>query len=137
MQKGSENENRVLIVLVVILIITGGINLCLTTKMYSKLSDNSSKVEKVQGATIIDGESPVMNIEQAAQYIGVTAEQLIKMIQIEKNELNQTGSFSGEMIPYFKVNDDLLFYRDQLDVWLQYVSVEKVEYNLVEEYRFD
>ena len=137
MQKGSENENRVLIVLVVILIITGGINLCLTTKMYSKLSDNSSKVEKVQGATIIDGESPVMNIEQAAQYIGVTAEQLIKMIQIEKNELNQTGSFSGEMIPYFKVNDDLLFYRDQLDVWVQDGSVEKVEYNLVEEYRFD
>ena len=41
------------------------------------------------------------------------------------------------MIPYFMVNDDLLFYRNQVDSWLQYVSVEKVEYNLVDGYRFD
>lgn len=39
------------------------------------------------------------------------------------------------MIPYFMVNDDLLFYRNQVDSWLQYVSVEKVEYNLVDGYR--
>ena len=78
-----------------------------------------------------------MNVDQAANYVGVTAEQLLKMIKIEMDELNRTHSFSGEMIPYFKVNDELLFYRNQLDVWLHYISIEKVEYNLVEGYRFD
>lgn len=127
----------VLIVFAVVLIITQVINICFTAKIYNKLSDNSSKIEKVQDATIINNESLVMNVDQAADYVGVTTEQLRKMIQIEKNQLNQRGSFSGEMIPYFKVNDDLLFYRNQLDVWLQYVSIQKVEYNLVEGYRFE
>ena len=130
-------KRRILIVFALVLIITQAINIYFIAKIYNKLSDNSSKVEEVQDAIIINNESPVMNVEQAADYVGVTAEQLKKMIQIEKNQLSQRGSFSGEVIPYLKVNDDLLFYRGQLDVWLQYVSIQQVEYNLVEGYRFD
>lgn len=125
----------ILILSGMILITTQVINIYFIAKMYSKLNDDSSKIEKVQDETVIDSESPVMNVEQTADYIGVTAEQLRKMIQIERNELDSRGSFSGEMIPYFMVNDDLLFYRNQVDSWLQYVSVEKVEYNLVDGYR--
>ena len=128
-------KKSILILSGMILITTQVINIYFIAKMYSKLNDDSSKIEKVQDETIIDSESPVMNVEQAADYIGVTAEQLRKMIQIERNELDSRGSFSGEMIPYFMVNDDLLFYRNQVDSWLQYVSVEKVEYNLVDGYR--
>lgn len=134
---GVKMKRRILIAFIVALIITQVINIYFIAKTYNKLSDNSSNLEEVQDAITIKNESPVMNIEQAADYVGVTAEQLKKMIQIEKNQLSQRGSFSGEMIPYFKVNDDLLFYRSQLDVWLQYVSIQKVEYNLVEGYRFE
>lgn len=125
------------IILGVVLIVIQGINICFTANIYNKLSDSSNNAEKVQEVNFINYESPVMNVDQAANYVGVTAEQLLKMIKIEMDELNRTHSFSGEMIPYFKVNDELLFYRNQLDVWLHYISIEKVEYNLVEGYRFD
>lgn len=135
---GGEMKKWTLHILGIVLIVTQGINICVGFQIYSQISDSSnSKVGSVQDVPMINKESPVMTLEQAADYIKVTPEQLRRMIQIEQNELNQRGSFSGEMIPYFKVNDDLFFYRDQLNIWLQYVSIEKVEYNLGEGYRLD
>ena len=135
---GGEMKKWTLHILGIVLIVTQGINICVGFQIYSQISDSSnSKVGSVQDVPMINKESPVMTLEQAADYIKVTPEQLRKMIQIEQNELNQRDSFSGEMIPYFKVNDDLFFYRDQLNIWLQYVSIEKVEYNLGEGYRLD
>lgn len=123
------------IIVGVLLLVSQAINLYFITRIDNREHDIPSRSAKLQD-TKINNESPVMNIEQAADYVGVTTEQLMKMIQIEKNELSQRGSFSGEMIPYFQVNEDFLFYRNQVDVWLEYASIENIEYNLVEGYRF-
>ena len=67
----------------------------------------------------------------------MTPEQLQGMIDLELKELKRNGSYVGEMIPYFKVDNNMFFYKKQVDVWLEYVAIQKIEYNIVEGYMWN
>jgi hypothetical protein len=60
----------------------------------------------------------VFNLTQVAEYLHMTEQEVKSIIVIENNKLTNTGTFFGEMFPYFKVNDNFYFYKDALDIWL-------------------
>lgn len=70
-----------------------------------------------------------MDISQAANYIGVTEDELQGIIKAEQNTLEAEGTYVGMMIPYFIVNDNMYFNKNQIDEWLVDVSTQYKEYD--------
>jgi len=76
----------------------------------------------------ITTDSPLLNVEQTAEYLNLTKEQVLYIIQSEQKSLSASGSFSGEMFPYFKISDEIYVGRDQLDIWIKDVTIQRREY---------
>jgi len=53
------------------------------------------------------------------------------IMQTEKKILEETGSFSGKMFPYFTINNKQYFYKDELDEWLKEVSSNRRVYDTI------
>ena len=68
-------------------------------------------------------------MSEVADYIGISEEEVLGLIDVEKNILEKTGTFTGKMFPYFIVNGKEYFYKDELDEWLKNVSNENREYD--------
>lgn len=81
-------------------------------------------------------DSSIFNISQVANYLRITEEEVQGIIDIEKNELEKTGSFSGDMFPYFTVNEKRYFYKGELDEWLKEISNEHREYDTTKKQLF-
>lgn len=77
--------------------------------------------------TIVD--NSVMIISEVANYLGMTVEEVQEIINIEKNTLNSSGSYTGIMFPYFIVNDKLYFHKESVDEWIKDVSIQHKEYD--------
>lgn len=73
--------------------------------------------------------SSVMTISEVANYLRMTEEDVQGIIDAEKFMLESTGSYTGIMFPYFKVNDKLYFYKEQVDEWIKDISVQHKEYD--------
>ena len=76
--------------------------------------------------------SQVLGINEAADYLHLSEELLIRMINIEKTDLEEDGVFSGMMLPYFTVDGQCYFSKAELDNWLKEVANEHTEYNTIE-----
>lgn len=120
------------------LTITGGgvlllvqiINVCFTFNLYK--ASNVSKhtpMNEVDYTQRINDNSPIMDLQQAAAYLGIEEAQLIRLTLIEKNELEQTGSFTGQMLPYIKIDDTYCFFKEALDLWVYETSKEAIKYD--------
>lgn len=72
--------------------------------------------------------SVLMTIEETAQYLNIREEEILTIINSEKKKLESTGSFSGEMFPYFTLNKKIYISRDAILNWLKDVSNQKREY---------
>ncbi|KGE18423.1 DNA-binding protein [Paenibacillus wynnii] len=72
--------------------------------------------------------SPLLNIKQAAEYLNLTEEQVTYIIQSEQNTLNTIGSFTGEMFPYFKINNEIFISKTDLTNWIKDVTTQRREY---------
>ncbi|MDF2656047.1 MAG: hypothetical protein K0R19_2521 [Bacillota bacterium] len=48
----------------------------------------------------------------------MSEEEVKGIIDLEKSELEEIGSFDGKMFPYFTVDGQQFFYKDQIDEWL-------------------
>lgn len=86
------------------------------------------KLSNVQTKNTI-GDNNVLTISQAANYLGMTEEEVLGIIKIEKKILESSGSYTGMMFPYFTVNDKLYFYKEQIDEWMKEVSNLRREYD--------
>lgn len=71
---------------------------------------------------------PLMTIEQAAEYLGLSKEQVNYIIHSEQATLNTRGSFTGTMFPYFKINEDIYIGKEALLNWINDVTLEKRDY---------
>lgn len=69
------------------------------------------------------------NLEQVADYLNMTQDDVLGIIQTEKQLLDSTGSFTGTMFPYFTVNKVKYFDKSEIDSWLAEVASEHREYN--------
>ena len=97
----------------------------------------ATKVSTAINMTSIDSKenSPVLGINDAADYLHLSEEQVIRMINIEKTDLEEDGIFSGMMLPYFTVDGQYYFCKAELDNWLKEVANEHTEYNTAEGWR--
>ena len=97
----------------------------------------ATKVSTAINMTSIDSKekSPVLGINEAADYLHLSEEQVIRMINIEKTDLEEDGIFSGMMLPYFTVDGQYYFSKAELDNWLKEVATEHTEYNTAEGWR--
>ena len=59
----------------------------------------------------------------------MTEEEVQGIINTEKSMLEETGSFTGIMFPYFTVNEKQYFSKAAIDEWLNEVSKEHREYD--------
>lgn len=74
-------------------------------------------------------DTKVLNLSQVAVYLNMSEKDIKRIIQIEKNELEKTGSFRGKMFPYFTIDNKQYFYKDEIDEWLKEVSSTRSEYD--------
>lgn len=72
--------------------------------------------------------SPLLNIKQAAEYLNLTEEQVTYIIQSEQSTLTKMGSFSGEMFPYFKINNQIFISKTDLTNWIKEATTQRREY---------
>ncbi|SDS44145.1 Helix-turn-helix domain-containing protein [Paenibacillaceae bacterium GAS479] len=73
-------------------------------------------------------DKPLITIEEAAELLGLTEQELKQMLAAEQGTLNRTGTFNGEMIPHIKVGNKILIARDGLMRWLDDASRSRREY---------
>jgi hypothetical protein len=78
------------------------------------------------------GNNKVLNLTQVAEYLNMPEEKVKGIIETERIKLNETGSFSGIMFPYFTVDNEQYFYKDQIDEWLKEIAGNRREYNTIE-----
>ena len=97
----------------------------------------ATKVSTAINTNSIDSKenSQVLGINEAADYLHLSEEQVIRMINIEKTDLEEDGIFSGMMLPYFTVDGQYYFCKAELDNWLKEVANEHTEYNTAEGWR--
>jgi hypothetical protein len=79
--------------------------------------------------TQVKEDNTVLNLSQAATYMNLTEDELQGIIQTETDLLQQYHSFSGKMFPYFIVNDNFYFYKDEIDEWLIEATTQRHNYN--------
>ena len=120
-------SNKGLIISMIILACTIMIgSSIIATKISTTINTNSIESKE---------NSQVLGINVAADYLQLSEEQVIRVINIEKTDLEEDGVFSGMMLPYFTVDGQYYFSKAELDNWLKEVANEHTEYNTVEGWR--
>ncbi|GAA0181334.1 hypothetical protein SH2C18_38810 [Clostridium sediminicola] len=71
----------------------------------------------------------VFGLTDAAEYLNMGESDVKAIIIAESSRLNETHSFTGEMLPYFQVDEKYYFYKEGLDAWLADVTMDKRKYN--------
>jgi hypothetical protein len=77
-----------------------------------------------------------LTLPQVSEYLDMTEEEVQSIIQTEKKQLDEIGSFDGKMFPYFTVNNKQYFYKSEIDEWLKEVSSHRRQYNTTEGWVF-
>ncbi|NLB51720.1 MAG: hypothetical protein GX808_02125 [Syntrophomonadaceae bacterium] len=70
-----------------------------------------------------------LTLSQAAEYMNMTEDEVLGIIQTEKKKLEETHSFDGKMFPYFTINNKQYFSKDEIDDWLKEVSMFHRQYD--------
>jgi len=81
-------------------------------------------------STQVKEDTRVLNLSQAATYMNLTEAELLGIIKTETDLLNEYHSFSGKMFPYFIINDQFYFYKDEINEWLKEACMERKNYNI-------
>lgn len=71
----------------------------------------------------------VFDLTDAAEYLNMTESEVKAIIIAEYSRLHETHSFTGEMLPYFQVDEKYYFYKEGLNTWLADVTMDKRKYN--------
>ena len=74
------------------------------------------------------GNSMMVNIEDASKMLGLSTEEVKKIIATEKRSSQTTGSFEGEMFPYVTIEGKLYFEKTRLLMWAQDITAHHREY---------
>ena len=104
-----------------------GISIIIGCMLIPTKNINDSVKEASQEISTVS-DSPLLNIDQAAKYLNITKENLNYIIQSEQNSLSVSGSFSGEMFPYFKINNEIYISKSELTNWIKDVTTQRREY---------
>jgi hypothetical protein len=99
----------------------------------SGLSEIGAGVElglRGKNAAALEAKDKIMlNLQEAALFLSVSEGELLEMIEIEKMQLKEFGSFNGVMIPYIVVDGQKYFSKDALKEWAKEAGLEFREYD--------
>jgi hypothetical protein len=84
--------------------------------------------KKEQSDVTISMEKPLLNVEEAAEYLQLSVTEVNIIINSEKFKLENSGSFSGVMFPYMKIGEKLYISKNELMSWINETSRERREY---------
>jgi uncharacterized membrane protein len=70
----------------------------------------------------------ILNMKQAAEYLNLSEKQVNLIINAEQSKLQNSGSFSGKMFPYFKIGSDLFISKSGLADWINDAASARREY---------
>lgn len=71
----------------------------------------------------------VIDIEEASQYLSFSVNAIKAIIITEETSLEERGSFSGTMIPYFVIDGEYYFEKTSLQRWIADVVKDNRAYN--------
>jgi len=74
-------------------------------------------------------ESDVLNLSEVSEYLKMTEEEVKGIILIEEINLNTYGTYTGEMFPYFTVDNKQYFHKEEINEWIKYVSMNHMKYD--------
>ncbi|OME88040.1 hypothetical protein BK120_01610 [Paenibacillus sp. FSL A5-0031] len=83
---------------------------------------------KEESDITISVEKPLLTIEEAANYLRLSENEIKQIIHTEQIQLTTAGSFSGVMFPYIKVGEKFYISKNELMVWINETSRERREY---------
>ncbi|WP_045520366.1 hypothetical protein [Neobacillus niacini] len=116
-----ENKTHLISSLILSLGIMSGCYL-LASKPAPAVIDSASKSE-VQVSILL-------NLKETSVLLGISEEELKKIMAEEKRILNTTGSYDGAMLPYIVIEGKQYFERTQLLIWAQESAALHKEYGL-------
>ncbi|WP_379138798.1 helix-turn-helix domain-containing protein [Paenibacillus sp. sgz500958] len=77
----------------------------------------------------ITNESKVlMNTKETAEYLNLTEQQVITIIESENYILNLAHSYDGKMFPYIKIDNEIFVSRDELNEWIKESTLQRKKY---------
>ena len=65
----------------------------------------------------------LVTIQETAEYLSMTEEQVMSIIHAEQRSFAAAGSFNGTMFPFIKVQDEFFISRIELLLWAQDASL--------------
>lgn len=91
---------------------------CLLLSNQGRASESTQAVEQ----TVPNNNKTLMTIQETAEYLSMTKEQVMDIIKAEQGSFSASGFFEGKMFPFFKVQDQFLVSRIELELWAQDAS---------------
>ncbi|SEU19641.1 hypothetical protein [Paenibacillus sp. NFR01] len=76
----------------------------------------------------LESPKPLMTLQETADYLNLTEEQVKTIILHENYILEVSHSYSGMMFPYLKINNEILVSRDALGEWIKESTGQRQEY---------
>lgn len=74
-------------------------------------------------------EGPLLTLQETADLLKLTEEQVMNIIKAEHAILSNNGVFTGTMLPYIKVDDQFRFSGAGLQTWVQQATAEERIYS--------
>ncbi|WP_145320052.1 hypothetical protein [Paenibacillus xylanexedens] len=93
------------------------------------LTTQESNSELTQAAEQkVPNDKALMTIQETAEYLSMTEEQVMSIIKAEQGSFTVSGFFDGRMFPFIKVQDKFFVSRVELDLWVQEASASHRRY---------
>ncbi|WP_340023006.1 hypothetical protein MHI24_28890 [Paenibacillus sp. FSL K6-1096] len=73
-------------------------------------------------------EHPLMTLAETARFLRLSEDQVKNIMKAENAMLRNDGPFEGMKLPYLKVDNEFLFNKQQVMLWIQAASQEKRVY---------
>ncbi|MGG4399006.1 hypothetical protein ABEW61_02675 [Paenibacillus amylolyticus] len=87
---------------------------------------NSELTQAAEQKVPID--KALMTIQETAEYLSMTEEQVMSIIKAEQGSFTVSGFFDGRMFPFIKVQDNFFVSRVELDLWVQEAAASHRRY---------
>lgn len=91
---------------------------CLLLSNQWRASESAQVVEQ----DVPNNNKTLMTIQETAEYLSMTKEQVMDIIKAEQGSFSASGFFEGTMFPFIKVQDQFLVSRIELELWAQDAS---------------
>ncbi|WP_151734835.1 hypothetical protein [Paenibacillus tengchongensis] len=115
-------KNNPFIVLAASLIL--GASFIAGCRMLGSMQLNTQQQEPAR----LTADSPLLTLTEAAILLRITEDQVLNIMKAESAILSNNGIFTGERLPFIKVDDQFLINRELLLSWVNTATLEKRVY---------